>query len=81
MNAIHILGKFFHLFWSCEHLQKLWKEFHFVIQNIIKKQFTMSPVFYSLYYISDDYFTLDIKKYAHYSFVTGEKMYLGFRTH
>lgn len=41
-------GTFIHLFWSCDHIQTFWKGVPSVIQDVIGRQFSLTPSFYLL---------------------------------
>lgn len=54
-------GTFIHLFWSCDHIQTFWKGVHSVIQEVIGKQFSLTPSFYLLNHSSANFLDTDTK--------------------
>lgn len=60
LNVKTYKGAFFHLFWSCDHIQPFWKEVQ-VIQEITSERFLSSPSFYFLNHTSDIFFHADTK--------------------
>ena len=54
-------GTFIHLFWACDRIQTFWKEVHSVVQEVIGKQFTLSPSFYLLNHTLDKNLDTDTK--------------------
>lgn len=61
LNARHYKGTFFHVFWSCDHIQSFWKGVHSATQEITGKRFISSPSLYLLNDTPKDLFDSDFK--------------------
>lgn len=54
-------GTFFHVFWSCAHIQPFWRGVYSAIQEIIGKRFILSPSLFLLNDIPKDLFDSDFR--------------------